>query len=660
MTTPGNNNQSQKEKEDKELILFVSKAVIDALPHPAMIINANRQVLAANQMALETGAVVGAYCWKEFGKSAFLSCENLRLSREAPDTPGIKCSFCLANESLQRQSKENDPNVQSFGRQLDTYWVAINQNIYLHYAIDVTDHVRTTHALKESEERLSAALEANMDGLWDWDIQGQTTYFNETFYTMLGYTPNEFPPSFERFIERVHSEDQAAVKQAVKDHLSGITSKYSVEFRFPHKAGEILWILSRGKVVDYDTNGKPLRLIGTHTDISEHKRAEEERIRLKNQLHQAQKIESIGQLAGGVAHDFNNMLGVILGHAELALMKADSGQPLVEDLEAISIAAKRSADLTRQLLTFARKQTIAPRVLDLNETVADTLSMLQRLIGENIHLSWNPAANLWPVKVDPIQVNQILTNLCVNSRDAIGGIGKVRIETGHRSVDESFSASRPCVLPGDYVRLTISDDGCGMDQEILTRIFEPFFTTKEVGKGTGLGLATVFGAVKQNKGFIDVFSDPGQGTAFHIHFPRIPSQSMAAQESVARALPGGTETILLVEDDAMVLRLTTTMLEKTGYTVLAASGIDLAIAFAKKHSGPIQLLLTDLIMPEMNGRDLRDILQVLRPEMKVIFMSGYTDDLISKQGVIEDSLHFLQKPVSFETLTTKVREVLDS
>ncbi|MFO7813335.1 MAG: PAS domain S-box protein [Pelovirga sp.] len=260
---------------DQDLILSVSQAVIDALPHPAMIINSERTVLAANKIALEIGAVVGDHCWKEFAKSTFLSCEHLRLSKENPDAPEIRCTFCLANEALQNQSKENDPNVLSFDRQLDTYWVAINKNIYLHYAVDITDHVRTTHALKESEERLSVALEANRDGLWDWDIKNNKTSFNEIFYTMLGCAPNEFLQSFKDFIELIHEEDRAAVKQAVNDHLSGETAKYSVEFRFPRKDGDFSWILSRGKIVDYDESGKPLRFIGTNTDITERKQNEQ-------------------------------------------------------------------------------------------------------------------------------------------------------------------------------------------------------------------------------------------------------------------------------------------------------------------------------------------------------------------------------------------------
>jgi CheY-like chemotaxis protein len=299
-------------------------------------------------------------------------------------------------------------------------------------------------------------------------------------------------------------------------------------------------------------------------------------------------------------------------------------------------------------------------VLDLNDAVAGTLKMLQRLIGENILLSWNPAANLWPVKVDPSQINQILTNLCVNSRDAISGTGNISIKTANTSWDEVAIASRPYdVVPGDYVLLSVSDDGCGMGKKVQAHIFEPFYTTKEIGSGTGLGLATVYGAVKQNLGFFTVYSEPGLGTVFNIYFPRTSKAVEVKQEKAEKPLLRGTETVLLVEDDEMLLRLVTSMLEESGYTVMAAITTDLAQTLAKEHPGPIHLLISDMIMPVMNGKELSDKLQPLRPEMKVLFLSGYTAEIISKQGVIEGEIHFLQKPFSFEALTAKVREVLD-
>jgi PAS domain S-box-containing protein len=398
-------------------------------------------------------------------------------------------------------------------------------------------------------------------------------------------------------------------------------------------------------------------------DITERKRAEEEKGRLEGQLLQAQKMESVGRLAGGVAHDFNNMLGVILGHTEMALEQVDPGQPLHDDLTEIRKAAERSADLTRQLLAFARKQTVAPKVLDLNETVEGMLNMLERLIGENVHLTWQPEADLWPVKVDPSQIDQILANLCVNARDAIADVGKMTIETGNIVFDEAYCASHAGFVTGEHVLLAVSDDGSGMDKETQSHLFEPFFTTKGMGKGTGLGLATVYGIVKQNNGFINVYSEPGQGTTFKIYLPRHVGKAGQArtQGAAGPARPAlrGQETILLVEDEPAILKLTTMMLVRQGYTVLAASTPGEATGLAREHAGEIHLLMTDVVMPEMNGRELAKNLLSIYPHLKRLFMSGYTANVIAHRGVLDEGVYFIQKPFSRKDLAAKVREALD-
>jgi len=396
------------------------------------------------------------------------------------------------------------------------------------------------------------------------------------------------------------------------------------------------------------------------TDITERKEGEEEKERLVAQLQQAQKMESVGRLAGGVAHDFNNMLGVIIGHAEVALMRMDPAQSIFTDLLEIRKAAERSADLTRQLLAFARKQTISPKVLDLNETVAGTLKMLKRLIGENIRLNWQPAADLWPVRVDPAQIDQILANLCANARDSIAGAGRIAIETGNSILDKQFCAHHTGSVPGEYVRLVVSDDGCGMEKETLARIFEPFFTTKEMGKGTGLGLATVYGTVKQNNGFIDASSEPGSGTTFSIYLPRhLDKTGQTGKEGAEEPSGRGRETILLVEDEPAILNVITMMLELQGYRVLAADTPGEAIRLAEEHKGEIELLMTDVVMPEMNGRDLAKNLLSLYPQLKRLFMSGYTANVITYHGVLDDGMHFIQKPFTMQEMAAKVREVLD-
>jgi PAS domain S-box-containing protein len=390
------------------------------------------------------------------------------------------------------------------------------------------------------------------------------------------------------------------------------------------------------------------------------KKAQEDQNLLQAQLLQAQKMESVGRLAGGVAHDFNNMLSVIIGHAELALEDLHPESPLRSDLTQIQQAARRSADLTRQLLAFARKQTAMPQVLDLNETVSGMLKMLQRLIGENIRLRWLPEANLWPVLMDPGQIDQILANLCVNARDAIEGTGEITIRTCNASFDPTHAANHKGFLPGDYVVLSVHDTGCGMAPEIIPHLFEPFFTTKAMGKGTGLGLATVYGIVKQNEGYIQVHSTPGKGCTLDIYLPPHRGETWALDREKPRLLTGRPhETILVAEDEPAILKMTQRMLESLGYTVLVASSPEKALESLQSHTDTLDLLITDVIMPGMNGRDLADMLSRLHPGFKTLFISGYTADVIDRHGVLDDGVHFIQKPFSRTDLAHKVREVLD-
>jgi len=395
-------------------------------------------------------------------------------------------------------------------------------------------------------------------------------------------------------------------------------------------------------------------------DITERKRSEEAKLNLEAQLRQAQKMESIGRLAGGVAHDFNNMLGVIIGHAEMALEEISPSDPIKRDLNEIRKAAERSANLTRQLLAFARKQTIAPRILNCNDAVSGMLNMLQRLIGEDIDLIWSPDANLWPVKVDPSQLDQCFANLCVNARDAIHGIGKVTIETKNMSFDDAYCDNHLDFVPGEYVMLALSDNGRGMDKDTLSHLYEPFFTTKETGKGTGLGLATVYGIVKQNNGFIQAYSELGQGTTFKIFLPRYTDKVDFVQtRGRERTITGGKETILLVEDEPSILDMSKRMLENLGYTVIPASTPTEAIRLAESHDN-LQVLLTDVVMPEMNGRDLARRLLTLFPNIKTLFMSGYTSDVIAHHGVLDKGVQFIEKPFSMKALAEKLRDVLTS
>ncbi|PKL42617.1 MAG: hypothetical protein CVV41_13795 [Candidatus Riflebacteria bacterium HGW-Riflebacteria-1] len=388
---------------------------------------------------------------------------------------------------------------------------------------------------------------------------------------------------------------------------------------------------------------------------------EESRALLEAQLRQAHKMEAIGQLAGGVAHDFNNMLQIINSNTEVAMMALDPSNPAYQNLVEILGAGERSARLTRQLLAFARKQTIMPHVLDLNEVVSSILKMLKRLIGENIDLKWQPADEPCQVNMDPAQIDQILANLIVNARDAITGVGNITIRTDKTDFAQASELTSSDLIPGKYILLVISDDGCGMSAQTLERIFEPFFTTKELGSGTGLGLPTVYGIVKQNNGYIHVDSQPGAGTSFRIYLPYSHAEKEVMAEShAAGKVPGGSETILVVEDEPGLLRICKLNLEKMGYRVLIASDPEKALEIVEEYPDVIDLVLTDVIMPQMSGRDLYVKIKALRPAIKCLFMSGYTADIIAQNEVLGSNIQYLQKPFSKSALADKLRETLQS
>jgi two-component system, cell cycle sensor histidine kinase and response regulator CckA len=382
----------------------------------------------------------------------------------------------------------------------------------------------------------------------------------------------------------------------------------------------------------------------------------------QEQLRRSQRLEALGRLAGGVAHDFNNLLTVITGFSELVLQRLGSTDPPRSYLEEINKAGERAGALTRQLLAFSRRQVLEPEVFDLNGVVADTEQMLRRVIGEDVELRTHLAPDLWPVKADRGQLDQVILNLAVNARDAMPRGGCFTVETANAELDETYAQQHLPLRPGSYVRLSASDTGTGMTPEVQAQIFEPFFTTKGPGKGTGLGLATVYGIVKQSGGFIWVYSEPERGTTFKIYLPREVEGTPAAPPAAARPLqaPGGTETILVVEDEAQVRSLVRGVLDASGYTVLEARRGEDALRLGEQHAGPIHLLLTDVVIPGIHGRELARRLAARHPSLKVLFMSGYTDQVVVEQGMIEARAPFLQKPFSPESLRRKLREVLDS
>jgi PAS domain S-box-containing protein len=486
-----------------------------------------------------------------------------------------------------------------------------------------------------------------------YDDEGKLIRWNKKHEEVTGYSPEElFGMHPTDFFAEEH-------KQYISSRVQSVFTKGEAfaEAPFLTKSGEQIPYFFTGRLTELDERRY---MLGVGVDITDRKRVEEEKDALQVQLQQAQKMESVARLAGGVAHDFNNMLEVIIGHTELAMRRVNPGDPISINLEQIQKAAQSSADLTRQLLAFARRQTVAPKVLDLNYCVTGMLKILQRLIGEDIDLVWMPGTDLWPVKIDPVQIDQLLANLCVNARDAIVGVGKVTIGTENTTFDEAYFDVNKGFIRGAYVMLAVSDNGSGMSKDVIDHLFEPFFTTKEVGKGTGLGLATVFGIIKQNEGFINVYSEPGEGTTFKIYLPRFLGEATEpTSESTSRAPEGSGETVLFVEDEAAILNVGKTMLEELGYKVLTASTPGEALRQFKAHVDDVQLLITDVVMPEMNGRDLANLISEMKPGLECLFTSGYTANVIAHHGVLNEGVHFLQKPFSINDLAYKVREVLD-
>ncbi len=528
-------------------------------------------------------------------------------------------------------------------------------------ATDITERKLAEDELKESRDHISRLLEATDQGIYGIDMNGDCTFMNKAGLDNLGYQLDEcIGQNMHSLIHHSYTDGRPYPEEICPISLAKLTGEGC------RISSEVLWRKDGSSFpAEYSSypikvNGNILGAVVTMTDITHRLQIEEEKVKLEKQLLQSQKMESVGRLAGGIAHDFNNMLSVIMGHAELALMRTNEPDRLHANLLQIRNAAERSADLTRQLLAFARKQTIAPQILDLNETVEGMLKMLKRLIGEDIQLNWYPASNLWLINMDTSQIDQILANLCVNARDAISGIGKITIETVNKYLGDDYCAQHEGYIAGEYIRLTVSDNGSGMDKETLSNIFEPFFTTKGIGEGTGLGLATVYGIVKQNNGFINVYSEPGSGTSFSIYLPRYQGEKEKAAAAVTQALiPKGSESILLVEDEPSIVEIITMILSGQGYTLLSATRPSEAIRMAEEHDGRISLLITDVIMPDMNGRDLAKQLQSKFPELKCLFMSGYTANVIAHHGVLDDGVHFIQKPFTLSAIAAKVREVLD-
>jgi len=518
-----------------------------------------------------------------------------------------------------------------------------------------SERLSALEALTRSEERLREALAVSSMGIFEHDHLTDRIYWSREQRAIYGVGVDDMI-TLAGFVSRVHPDDRARIAEAVKRaHDPAGDGRFDVEHRIVRTDGTVRSIVTRS-LTTFE-NGSPRRTVGAVRDVTAMRLADAERDRLAARLREAEKMELVGRLAGGVAHDFNNMLSVILGNVEMARTQIAPGDALAEPLDAITDATHRSADLTRQLLAFARRQPTSPRVLTLNEAVERSLDLLRRLLTAQVELRWSPGAGPWPVRMDPAQLDQILTNLVVNARDAVGGAGRIEIATENAGLDRASPRLDPDVEPGDYVRLTVRDSGSGIDPDVLPHIFEPFFTTKAEGKGTGLGLATVFGIVKQNRGFIRVESRVGEGTTFAIHLPRTAEGPASARSGAVASRTARPLRILLVEDDSAVRNVTRRMLERLGHSVRQAASPSEALRLAGEEGAP-DLAIVDIVMPEMSGIDLVARLRRGWGGLRVMYMSAYPLDMVSHQGLVAEGAHLLQKPFSAMELAEQVGLVM--
>jgi len=525
-------------------------------------------------------------------------------------------------------------------------------------AYDVTERKRAAEALEKSEASLAAAQRIAHLGSWELDLKNledinanELRWSDETF-RIFGFEPRQVPVTTDRFFRSIHADDRARVAAAVGDALKS-SQPFDLEHRIILPGGEERYVREQGEVVS-DADGKLIQIRGIVMDITE-------RRQLGEQLRQSQKMEAIGQLAGGVAHDFNNILTVIHGHASLLLVDQGISPNATRSAQQIAQAAERAAGLTRQLLTFSRRQVMQPKRLDLNQLVSNMTMMLGRILGEDITLQLKYWTEPACIKADSSMIEQVLLNLVVNARDAMPKGGQLAIRITTSKADPNYRQYQPESRAEDFICLTVSDTGCGIDPDTLRRIFEPFFTTKEVGKGTGLGLATVYGIVNQHQGWIEVDSEVGKGSTFRVYLP-VAAESTPAEngQSSAPVTRGGHETILVVEDEFAVRELVCSVLEGQGYNILQAETGVKALDVWSEHKNKIDLLLTDLVMPDrINGRELAEKVRAERPRLKVIFTSGYTADVVGKDFVSQQGLHYLQKPYDPQKLSAAVRNCLD-
>jgi two-component system cell cycle sensor histidine kinase/response regulator CckA len=531
-----------------------------------------------------------------------------------------------------------------------------NKPTVLGNMIDVTKRKRAEEALKASEEKYRTLVESTSDAILMSNEEREIISVNQAFCHLFGFNKGEIEGKSTRTIHP--SEESFKSFGELAYPIVEKARSFRSEWNLLRKDGTIFPVETVVSAI-VSPNGSTEGVVGIIRDITERKQAEKEMVALQEQLQQSQKMEAVGRLAGGVAHDFNNLLTVLLGTSQLILLELDKDNPLRDRIEEIIRTSERAATLTRQLLAFSRRQIMEFKVLDLNAVIKNLGRMLLRIIGEDIELVTVFAEDLGKIKSDSGQIEQVMMNLAVNGKDAMPHGGKLIIETDNAELDEDFARSHAGTKAGQYVRLMVSDTGKGMPPEVREKIFEPFFTTKEKGKGTGLGLSTVYGIVRQSGGNIWVYSEPGKGATFKIYFPRVDEPLEAFKETLERVeFPRGSETILVVEDGEEVRKFVVRILKRQGYQVLEAPNGEEALVLSQHYEGPIHLVLTDVVMPGMSGRELANALLNLRPELKVIYMSGYTDNSIVHHGILEKGIHYVQKPFTIEGLARKIQEIL--
>ncbi len=625
------------EDNDNDAVL-INRELARLTPPPAVQHVRTKPAFAAALEGFAPHAILSDHNIPGFG-----GWEALEIAQRArPDVPFILVTGSLDDETAVRYLK---------GGAAD--YILKDRLVRLGPALlEALERARQREALREQERLLRQIIDANPSLIFVKDWNGRFVLVNQATAHVYGTTVDALVGKTDGDFNR-NMEEVAHFLRDDRDVMSSGQSKIIAEEPVTNPAGETRW---------FQTIKVPLRspaegtatLLGVATEITERKRLEE-------QLLQSQKMEAVGQLAGGVAHDFNNILTAIVGYTDLLAAELASNVRQLEDLEEIRKAARRAAALTRQLLAFSRKQVLEPRIIDVNAVVLNLDKMLRSLISENIELKTDLADNLGAARADPNQIEQVIMNLAINARDAMPDGGTVTIETGNVTLDDAYAGQHVSVIPGEYVMLAVSDTGCGMDAKTQSRIFEPFFTTKPAGRGTGLGLSTVYGIVKQTGGNIWLYSEPGKGTTFKIYLPAI----AALPEDIGKVAPAeaprrGAGTVLVVEDDEQLRRLTHRALDAQGYTVLVADRGGTALDIARRHKGEIDLLLTDVIMPDTNGRKLAETIQAARPGMRVLYMSGYPDGAIASHGMLEPGVAYLAKPFTTEAITRRVREVLEA